>query len=171
MEIKIPETVADEDVYLRLIETSLEGVMFHNYNIDVFDVLDLPGFKKLHMYQYKEEGHNLECLKHTYIEKFRKLPVLTVKSDFWRTSLDGASEETLPAMVKQVLTSYYDWESGVLDKLLEWRKCVKDKSILQERIRNVMCEIEQLETLMDILDEHEYDYECICQMSNYLYYK
>ena len=38
-------------------------------------------------------------------------------------------------------------------------------------IEDVMKELKQIETLIDILEEHNYNYECICELSDYLYRK
>lgn len=172
MEMTTPETPKDESVYLKLIEISLEGVIFHNYNIDVFDVLELPGFKKLHTYQYEGESRSLAELKHTYITKFCRLPVIHTNTiDYWKTPLSNTSEEEVSTLVKQMLDSYYNWESSVLEQLLALRKTVKDKTVFQGKIKDVMSEIERLETIMDILSEHDYNYDCIQEVSNYLCYQ
>ena len=173
MDEMIKETIdQDEHIYIKLIEQSLEGVMFHNYNIDIFDLLCLDGFKKLHTYQYKDEGNSLACLKHEYISKFHKLPTLQLKTaNLWHETYNDISEERVPEIVRSALTAYYDWESGVLENLLSWRKEAKDKTLFQGKVKDVMCEIERLETIMDILESHNYDYGCICEMSNYLYYQ
>lgn len=161
---------SEESIYICLMEQSLEGVMFHNYNIDVFDVLDLCGFKKLHMCQYQDENADLESLKHEYIDKFKKIPILTIKtSNLWDHQLGEISEETIPALTKNALAKYYDWENHVLENLLNWRKNSHNKKMFQCKIKDVMEEIERLETILDILEEHQYNYECIKEMSNFLY--
>ena len=104
--------------------------------------------------------------------KFHKLPLLQVKAPMlWRETYENVSKEELPSIVKKALADYYTWESGVLEHLLSWRKDTQDKKMFHDKMKDVMYEIEHLETLMDILDKHDYDYECICEVSNYLYYQ
>lgn len=159
----------DENTFLRLMEQSFDGVMFHNYSIDLFDLLHLEGFKKLHMQQYQDEGNNLAELKHYYIHQFNQLPsISSSKNNLWSNPIGAVSEESIPDIVKNALNTYYSWESDVLTNLLSWRKESKEKIIFQNKIKDVMLEIERLETLMSILEEHDYNYECICEVSNYL---
>lgn len=159
--------------WLSMIEQSLHGVMFHNFKVDYYDLLGLCGFKKLHACQYKEENANLEELKHEYINKFQRIPVARADTaNFWKEyQASDISPDTIPAMVKESLTEYYNWETGVLNNLLEWKKNCSNKAWFQKPIQEVMCEITRIETMMSILEEHDYTYDCINELSNYLYYE
>lgn len=158
----------EEQSWLKLIQQSLHGVTFHNFKIDYYDLLGLCGFKKLHMCQYQEESEALEDIKHSYIDKFHKLPVTTESLMNYWTDISFTMED-IPAMVKSSLEEYYNWETSVLTNLLAWKKDCSHKQWFQKPIQNVMAEISRIETMMSILNEHDYNYECICELSDYLY--
>lgn len=140
--------------------------------IQNFDLLKLPGFKALHHHQSQEETETLELLKHKYIEKYKKFPILKTKSiDRWEENEDlykDLSEEKIISLVKESMKQYADWESEVLEHLLQWKRNVEDRKIVHKMIEDVMQEIKHIETLMDILEEHDYNYQCICEISDYL---
>ena len=167
------EVINDEDVLIKIMEQNLQGVMFHLYQTDYFDFLNLEGFKKMHHFQSKEESDNLERLKHKYIKKYKKLPILKTKEkNYWEaeTSLDGElPKEKINPAVKKSMEEYVDWESSVLEHLISWKRNVKDKTLISEMIDDVMGEIKRVETIMDILEDHKYSCECINEMSEYLY--
>lgn len=168
-------TVSDEHIMLKMMEQNLEGVMFHLFEVDLFDLLDLSGFKAMHKHQYKEEESNLEFLKHKYIKECEKFPMLkTGKTDFWESNADlygTFSHEKVSELVKTSMKHYADWETEVLEHLLKWKRSAEDRKIIHCMIEDVMKELKQIETLIDILEEHNYNYECICELSDYLYRK
>lgn len=166
------EENTNEDMMVKMMEQNLEGVMFHLFETDLYDLLKLPGFKALHYHQSQEETETLELLKHKYIEKYKKFPILKTKSiDRWEENEDlykDLSEEKIISLVKESMKQYADWESEVLEHLLQWKRNVEDRKIVHKIIEDVMQEIKHIETLMDILEEHDYNYQCICEISDYL---
>lgn len=124
------------------------------------------------IHQSQEETETLELLKHKYIEKYKKFPILKTKSiDRWEENEDlykDLSEEKIISLVKESMKQYADWESEVLEHLLQWKRNVEDRKIVHKMIEDVMQEIKHIETLMDILEEHDYNYQCICEISDYL---
>ena len=66
----------EEDAFLKILTQGLEGVMFHSFERDMFSLLKLKGFAKMHCKQTKEESENLNALKDEYIEKYNKIPFL-----------------------------------------------------------------------------------------------
>ena len=67
------------------------------------------------------------------------------------------------------MEEYVDWESNVLEHLISWKRNVKDKAFISKMIDDVMEEIKRVETIIDILEDHKYNCECINEMSEYLY--
>lgn len=163
----------EEEVWTKIMEQNLEGVMFHTFETDLYCLLDLKGFKKMHECQSAEEKENLECLKHKYIETYKKMPILKNNGpDLWEkhSDLKGdmLSHEKVSELVKQSMEDYANWETDVLEHLLKWKRNSHDKKLVHSMIEDVMKEIKCLETLINILEEHHYHYECICEMSDYL---
>lgn len=95
----------------------------------------------------------------------------TKSIDRWEENEDlykDLSEEKIISLVKESMKQYADWESEVLEHLLQWKRNVEDRKIVHKMIEDVMQEIKHIETLMDILEEHDYNYQCICEISDYL---
>lgn len=179
-EVVLTETTEEEDsmtkeekVWIKLMEQNLEGVMFHAFEADLHCLLDLKGFKKMHEYQYADEMENLGHLKHKYIEHYKKLPILKSEGpDRWGeyAELDKSTitHEKISKLVKKSMENYASWETEVLEHLLKWKRNAQDRELIHTMIEDVVHEIKQVETMMNILEQHSYNYDCICEMSDYL---
>jgi hypothetical protein len=163
--------LTEEDVWLKIMEQNLEGVMFHSYEEDLFTLLDLKGFRKMHKCQVEEESENLGNIKKKYIDLYKKMPVLESQGfDKWKMYDESElSHEKIAAMVKESMEDYAHWETEVLEHLLKWKRNTKDRKLVHSMIEDVMKELKYIENIMDVLEEHEYNYECISEMSDYLY--
>jgi hypothetical protein len=179
MESPTPATTKDntlqdeEKIWIKIMEQNLEGVMFHTFEEDLFCLLGLKGFKKLHKCQVQEESENLGHLKYKYMEHFKKLPILESDFNKWKEysnlSAETLSNDKISEMVEKSMKDYCNWETEVLEHLLEWKRDSKDRQIMHLMIKDVINEIKEIETIVHILEEHEYHYDCICEMSDYLY--
>ena len=168
------ELKQDELILLKMMEQNLEGVMYHSFETDFYDLLKLDGFKLMHEYQAKEENENLKDLKNKYIKCYKKLPQLEIQKEnnYWKDYSDltrDKAKEKLPELVKMSMKSYADWETEVLEHLLKWKRDFYDREIFHSMIKEVMKEIEQIETLINILEEHNYHVDCICEISDFLF--
>ena len=165
----------DKEILNKMISQSLEGVMFHSFEVDLFDMLNLCGFKKMHQYQVEEESALLNELKHKYIQVYHILPqIQTNEISYWKdaSNISAAMTETEKSdWVKKSLKQYSDWESTVLENLFKWKRNASNKNMFSEAIKDVMEEIERIDTLTSILNEHEYHFQCIQEVSEYLYKK
>lgn len=86
-------------------ERRLDGVMFHVFYADLFELLGLDGFKNLHKKQKREEEKSLNMLKSEYIEHCKKLPILNPSSiNYWDKysyiNMDNISENDKCKIVK-----------------------------------------------------------------------
>lgn len=165
---------SDEETMIKTMEQNLKGVMFHTFETDLYCLLDLKGFKKMHKYQMQEESENLEELKHKYIKAYGKLPILEYKEEtnLWKEHStlikENISHEQISKIVKKSMEDYANWETEVLEHLLKWKRVSQDRQMIHLMIEDVMREIKYVETIITILDEHSYHYDCICEMSDYL---
>jgi phenylalanyl-tRNA synthetase alpha subunit len=160
----------ENDIWHKIMEQNLEGVMFHLYSVDLFDLLDLKGFKKMHEYQVKEEAQELNNLKHKYIKLHNKIPILKSENKYWlKEENKNFTHEEISEMVKESMENYANWESEVLEHLLKWKRLADDKQLVHSMVEGVMKEIKYIETIINVLEEHNYNYICICEMSDYLY--
>lgn len=164
------QALTEEEICIKIMERKLDGVMFHIYESDLFCLLELKGFKKMHEHQVKEENEELTKLKHEYIKKYCKIPKLKPETPIeWESNTEAdISHEAICATVKDALEKYCDWETETLECLLKYKKDKSDKKMCQKLIEDVMHEIKFIGTIMCVLEEHNYHYDCVCEMSDYL---
>lgn len=165
-----------EEALIGIMNQSLEGVMFHSFEVDLYDLLRLDGFKKMHEHQVEEESCNLEKVKHKYIETYRKIPVLTAeRKSLWKEkaslTTDNITHEKAEELVKESMKAYCEWETEVLEHLMKIRRDSKDKCAIHKMVKDVMEELEFVEAIVKVLEERDYSYDSICEMSDYLYRK
>lgn len=164
--------IDEEYVMIKMMEQNLEGVMFHLFEVDFYNLFDLKGFSAMHKYQSRQEMGNLGRLKNEYIKKYNKLPQIeTEYTDYWKDNkglYKGISHEEISELVKNSIKKYADWETEVLEHLLKWKRNSSERELIHNMVEDVMKELKQVETLIDILEEHNYNYECICELSDYL---
>jgi hypothetical protein len=166
-------TLEEENVWIAIMSQNLDGVMFHSYEKDLYDLLKLKGFKKMHCHQICEENEELEKIKDKYMKIYKKMPILSSsKSSLWRDnanfSSEGISGEEISKLVKESMHAYADWESTVLDNLLTWKRNTKDRKLVHNMIVDVMKELEFVEAIINVLEECDYSYDRVCEMSGYL---
>ena len=166
----------EEEAFLKILTQGLEGVMFHSFERDLFALLKLHGFSKLHEKQVEEEGKNLNLLKDEYIEKYNKIPFIhTERKDYWKEFIaknkNSFSEHEIIEKVKESLEEYCEWETKALKHLMHWKKHSKDKVKISHMIHDVIEEIEYVEKIDSILEKHGYSHEAICEMSECLHKK
>jgi hypothetical protein len=164
----------EEQIWISIMEQNLEGVMFHSFEVDFYTMLDLKGFKRMHEHQVADETNSLKQLKCEFIKEYKKLPILKSKgSDLWSSHAalreDDLSQDKVIELVKKSMEAYAKWEAEVLEHLLEWKRSANDKKTIHSMVEDVMQEIKYVETIIDVLEEHDYNYDCIQDMSNYLY--
>jgi hypothetical protein len=166
-------TLEEETVWIKIMSQNLDGVMFHSYERDLFDLLKLKGFRKMHCHQVCEENEELDKVKDKYMKVYKKLPILTAtRKNLWKEhegfSSDGISGEEIGKLVKESMHAYADWESEVLDNLLTWKRNTKDRKLVHKMIVDVMEELEFVEAIINVLEECDYSYDRVCEMSDYL---
>jgi hypothetical protein len=164
-----------EQHWLKLIAHSAEGVLYHTCERDVFDLLKLEGFKKMHCHQVDDESRTLEKFKDKYIKHFEKLPIFEMgKVEFWTKRKDYTREMTKEEKAKAVkdeMDSYKEWEKSTLNLLLTVDVEPEEKKIVYAMIQDVIDELKFIEELAACLDSESYSEEVISAMNSYLYKK
>ena len=147
----------------KIMEQRLNGIMFHLFYKDFFNLLGLQGFSNYHEKQKKEEEESLNCLKDKYMKKFHKLPILAPHGDnkYWQEYsnliFSDLSNEQICELVKTSMNKYYEWEQETLKKFIEWNEI--------EVAKEVMKEIDMITYIMELLDDYGYNYENIMYLS------
>lgn len=150
---------------IKIMERRLDGVMFHIFYADLFELLGLDGFRNFHMRQKREEERSLNKLKSEYIDHCKKLPILNPSSiNYWdkysHLDMNNISESDKCNVVKQALEHYKEWEQTSLKYFISWNENEIAKEILKE--------IDMIDYIMFLLNKYGYDYENVLYLSKSL---
>ena len=163
---EIPKIQVEEvkhDPEIDMMEQILEGVMFHTFYVDLYELLDLQGFKKLHTYQKNEEEKKLNMMKKEYIKNHCKIPLLHIpKVKYWSEnsglSSNDMSDEDKAKIAIKALKDYCDWESDALESFVSWKQ--------YDMAKDVMKEIDRIKYIMNIIQGNDNQYEIVKYVSN-----
>ncbi len=161
-----------EDIWINILNLGIDGVMFHNFQVDLFTLLELDGFVCLHQHQVEEETEEFNENKDIYIKEFKKLPITNTKINYWKHSTVSTHipNEEVARQVKLALHEYLSRESYVVERLREYRRQLPIyKNRVQFMITDTLSEIEFVESIISCLEEDDFSYESVCNMSCMLY--
>lgn len=111
------------EIFKRIAEKQIEGLMFHSDMADYYAFLNLKIFKDFHDKQYIEESENLRKIKNYFIEKNHKtlllnplIPPKTITPVEWedKTTMD-VDKDSIKILLKKSLETYRDWENKVCE--------------------------------------------------------
>lgn len=150
---------------IKIMERRLDGVMFHVFYTDLFELLGLDGFKNLHKKQKREEERSLNKLKSEYIEHCQKLPMLNPSSiNYWDKysylDMNNMSDKEKCHIVKEALDHYREWEQASLKFFTSQDENDIAKEILKE--------IDMIDYIIFLLNKYGYDYENVLYLSKSL---
>ena len=150
-----------KDKEIIIMEQVLNGVMFHLFYIDLFTLINLDGFKRIHEYQKTEEENRLNKIKERYIHQHKKLPVLHPESiNYWDKYEKSVEEEDIEEIVEHALEDYCDWENQALQNFVKWKE--------YDYAKDVMREIDRVKYIMVLLDKDGWSKENIEFLSRQL---
>lgn len=168
-------SMSEEDAWLKIIEHQLEAITYHNYMIDIYTLMDLHGFRKMHKYQFYSELDELQDLKKDYIKHYCKMPIVhSDKGDLWEESKDltdkSFSHSHLVDSIKDTLQNYLNYEECTIDFLEDMKKymCDNCKYKVMDMIHDVEEEIKNIKLIMCDLEEANYEYVYLCRLQDYL---
>lgn len=159
-------TQPQKNMYVQIMERRLDGVMFHTFYSDLFELLGLTGFKKFHAKQAMEEKRSLEKLKSCYMKKYKMLPILETKSveEYWskyaNLDMQHLTQPQIAEIVKASLDHYLSWEKTSLKNFIAWDE--------MEVAKEIMKEIDMIDYIVYLLNKYGYDYENILYLSEKL---
>lgn len=169
----------EHEVCLDMIKQQLEGVMYHDSMKWWCKVLGLKGFAEIHKHQIYEELESYLKVKGKYVKATKHIPHVDTHefAETLRSMEEKVNEKRgvygeseISDEVKNMIEHYYRWETKALKNLIKWKPYLKDKEMINEMIGNVMCEVDNIETLMKDLECENYSYDYICKAQPYLYF-
>lgn len=157
--------IKQADPKLKIMEQRLDGIMFHIFYKDLFELLDLKGLEKFHLKQKELEENSLNCLKSHYIKCNHKLPILNPATinyhDLYSDiNMDNMTNEKKAEIVKQSLEHYYKWEIAALKFFTSMNEIDVAKEVIKE--------VEKIENIINLMNTYGYTYDNVLYMSNYL---
>lgn len=158
------------DVFSLINTRQIIALMFHDDMADLFDFLALPGFQKLHEYQYITESAEHRKLKWYFMNHHGMLlfdeqihPIDVIPDDWYKYSRMDVTPAIKKQYTQKAMEMYHAWESGTKNlyeksaaKALEWGK-IADFNRINCLVHDVSEELKCLENLCLELKSVSYD--------------
>lgn len=107
-----------EDIFAEINARMIAALMFHSQMADYFDFLGFRGYKRIHEYQYFDEGKERRCLNRYYINHHNQIipdrydGVVQMIPDGWKTANRmSVGKSTKQKAVEDGFLQYREWES------------------------------------------------------------
>ncbi len=173
-----------ENIFARLRERLLEGMVFHDEMAKYFDFLNLRGFMKCHEYHYAEETKGYRELSRYYMGHHHKLiPVLpmqkpdVIPSNWYNATQDQVDISTRQSGIKSAFEKWVKWEretkaiyQDAYLSLIEIGEPAAAEFVLQ-MVRDVEEELKHAESKHITLESVGYDLISIITRQDNLYEK
>ena len=107
-----------QEIFKKLSDRMVSGVMFHEQQADLFDFLNLHGYKRMSEYNARCEMHSYRKLHRYYINHFNKLieedvienPNI-IPMSWYKYTRQQVDTNTKRTSVKDNIEKLYKWES------------------------------------------------------------
>ena len=160
-----------KEVFSIINARQITALMFHDQMADLFDFLGLPGFKRMHEYQYLSESAEHRTTKRYYINHHGYLipdeeidPVDVIPDDWYRYNRMEVTSSVRKQAVQKAMEQYKDWECDtkcIYEKcaayLMAWKQ-IADFDKVSALVHDVDQELKHLERLC--LELKSVDYDC-----------
>ncbi|MEG3013136.1 MAG: hypothetical protein RR795_01590 [Cetobacterium sp.] len=166
------------EIMNEICDRKLDGLMVHSDCADIFNLLNLHGFKRKHEYRHFEEEKEFVSIKKWIIERYGVIPSLhngerfeinpkNVKQDGRRGKI---SKDNKILVIKSVFEELIKWEEETLEFLSECYKIlshhyhIADAKRVCELIEATDIEIKKLKREYHELKDVDFDLIFIYQM-------
>lgn len=171
-----------QEIFKTLSVHTIKGVMIHNDMSNMFDFLNLKGYKRLQEYRAKEEMKGLRKLNRYYISRYNRLipfekvetpEIIPVK--WYEHTKQDVDTNTKRTSVKDAFKKWVDWEKETLDL---YQKMYSELVAIGEIetslkiggfIKDVSMELERAESMKINLDSVDYAMDCILDVQQQLH--
>ncbi|MGL5191322.1 MAG: hypothetical protein ACRC7S_16905 [Cetobacterium sp.] len=120
----INENMSCQEILEHIARRKLKGVMAHADMADIFNLMNLHGFKRKHEYQSLKENAELMSLKRYITERYKVIPDLKGASidinpmDVKKVGTrDNITRENKSKITYELFKNLVDWENETLDML------------------------------------------------------
>lgn len=158
------------EVYELVNSRQILALMFHDEMADLFNFLNLPGFKCMHEYQYMAESIEHRNLKRYYTNHHNKLlpidelePLEVIPDDWYQHQRGDVTPNIQKQYLQKAFEWYHTWEadtktlySRCAAYLLTWEYAA-DFKILTDLVTDVDDELDRVQKLHLCLKSVDYD--------------
>lgn len=114
-----------DEIFSKIAEHMLHGIMFHEQVANCYGFLSLPGYKKCHEYHYYSEICNYRCLYNYCLDHCNKLIKIgevknpnVINTGWYKYTREEVDVNTKRTAVRDLVKNWADWEKET-KKLLE----------------------------------------------------
>lgn len=183
-ESQAPSDMSYTEIYEKICSNMLTALMFHEQATDIFDFLNLHGFKRMHEYQYMAESVERRRLKR-YVLNHHNILVKDIQSEklqiipkeWYNYTRKDVTPQVRTQYIEKIFSDYCDWETA--SKQL-YENCAKnlyelgmlaDFQRVMELVDDVDCELKILERLYLEIKSVDYNEVYIATMQPELHEK
>lgn len=140
-----------EEIFSKIANTYVNGIMFHTDMMQYFDFLNLHGYKRLHEYRCKCESENSRKLHGYYTNRYQKLlpengeyAKSVIPQDWYKYKRSDVPTSEIRKAVKMGFEKWVEWEHTVCTALSD---AVKELTALGDyaaayKMEEQLCETE-----------------------------
>ena len=159
-----------EDIFTKIANHMVEGIMFHDQVSICYDFIGMRRFAKDHAEQYIEESKYYRSLLHYYLTHYHKLlkieiaPMPQIFPDGWhRYDTFQVDISTKKKKIKELTNEWVNWERTTKTLYQEmYYAAIEEREIaaamyIQKLIKEVTKELTRAEQLLIDLESIDYD--------------
>lgn len=170
------------DIYSHINSHMITALMLHDQMADLYDFLNLHGFKRMHEYQHLSESitrrklkryvlnHHNKLIKDANIENPKVIPI-----EWYDYTRFDVTPQVRQQSLKKSFLRYKDWESQTkilynsTSKMLFDNGHISDYQYISGILKDVDDELKYLERLMLKLESCEYDIDYVLVIQDELH--
>lgn len=161
------------------------ALMFHDHMRDLYDFLNLSGFKCWHKHQYTAESEEFINTKHYFMSTHNKLlkiddpgqPIEVIPENWYNYTRLEVTPQLLRQHVEASFNAYRSWEENTKRLYEECSKALfdmgytADSEKVNELVKDVISELDMLYKVLLKLKASGYDVVYILEMQSWLHKK
>lgn len=173
-----------DEIFQKICEHQIKGIMTHAQLADYYDFLDLHGYKRMHEYHMLDEICCMRSMHRYYLNHYNKLipdteissPDIIPAAWFARTRFDVDTS----TRKKAVYTGFEKWQAWEIETKKLYEQMYKEACDLGEiaaamKIKELVCdvdtELKYVERSLIEIKAVDYDMTYVCEQQHWLHDK
>lgn len=172
------------EIFSKIHERQVQGMMFHEQMSNYFDFLNLHGFKRLHEYQFFCETLEMRDIEKYYINHENMLigksnvqPTSEISDNWHKYNRMQVKTSAKAQAVKEALTKWHDWEKETKELYSQYAyelsqmMCVDSVRVVSILVCDIEEELKRIDRMMIKLENLGYDMAYILDLQDCLHKK